>query len=404
MSAPAAPRSASFIIFLIVFLDLLGVGLIAPLTPYIVRRFDSSGTAVAILTLSYSAAQFLATPILGVLSDRLGRRRVLIPSILGSAAGYVLFATAGSLHLLLLSRIIDGFTGGNISTAQAAIADVTPPKDRAKAYGLVGAAFGLGFLLGPTFSALLSMWGMYAPIWAAAGLSLITAGLVYFALPETLPPERRRREPIGPRDLNPIAVLIRAWVVPGAAILLFAIFLLGFAHAELRAAFGVLMRDRFEYTERDAGWLFAFMGLVAILVQGGLVRRLAPLLGDRRTAMMGLPLGALGYALIPLAPSDVWIFPAIGLCGLGLGLAGPTLSGILSRTAPPDARGEVMGASQSASSLALVIGPLIAGTLYDHVGPGWPFWSAAAVVIAALAIVAAVRAGSGHEDAPPAVT
>lgn len=400
MPQPAAPRSASFIIFLIVFLDLLGVGIIAPLTPYIVRDFDSSGTAVAILTLSYSAAQFLATPILGVLSDRLGRRRVLIASILGSAGGYVLFATAGSLHLLFLSRIIDGFTGGNISTAQAAIADVTPPKDRAKAYGLVGAAFGLGFLLGPTFSAVLSMWGKYTPIWAAAGLSLFTAGLVWYALPETLPPERRRREPIGPRDINPFAVLLRAWAVPGAAILLVAFFAMGFAHAEMRASFGVLMRDRFEFTERDAGWLFAFMGLVAIIVQGGLVRRIAPVLGDRRTALLGLPIGAIGYALIPLAHTAPWVYPAIGLCGLGMGLAGPPLSGMLSRTAPHDARGEVMGASQSASSLALVLGPLLAGTLYDHIGFGWPFWTGAAFVLLAMAIVSAIRAGSGHEDAP----
>lgn len=397
---PAAPRSASFIIFLIVFLDLLGVGIIAPLTPYIVRDFDSSGTAVAILTLSYSAAQFLATPILGVLSDRYGRRRILIASTLGSAGGYVIFATAGAFHLLLLSRIIDGFTGGNIATAQAAIADVTPPKDRAKAYGLIGAAFGLGFLLGPTFSAVLSVWGKYVPIWAAAGLSLMTSAMVYFALPETLPPERRRREPIGPRDLNPFSILMRAWIIPGAAILLIALFALGFAHAELRASFGVLMRDRFAYTEHDAGWLFAFMGLVAIVVQGGLVRRIAPALGDRRTALFGLPIGALGYLLIPLAPSAAWVYPAIGLCGLGLGLAGPPLAGMLSRTATPDARGEVMGASQSASSLALVIGPLVAGTLYDRAGPGWPFWTASAVILCAIVIVNAVRVGKGHEDAP----
>lgn len=393
------PRAAAPIVFLIVFLDLLGVGIIAPLTPYIVRDFDSSGTAVALLTLSYSAAQFLATPVLGVLSDRLGRRRVLIPSILGSAAGYVLFATAGSLHLLLLSRIIDGATGGNISTAQAAIADVTPPRDRAKAYGLIGAAFGLGFLLGPTFSAVLSMWGKYTPIWAAAGLSLFTAGLVYFALPETLPPERRRREPIRARDLNPAAALLRAWIIPGVAGLLSAIFALGFAHAELRASFGVLMRDRFAYTERDAGWLFAFMGLVAIVVQGGLVRRLAPILGDRRTALIGLPLGALGYILIPFAGHAAWVFPAIGLCGLGMGLAGPPLSSLLSRAAPHDARGEVMGASQSASSLALVIGPLVAGALYDHVGFGWPFYTAGAIVLLTIILISAVREPHGHEPA-----
>lgn len=401
-------RSTSALIFTIVFLDLLGIGIIAPLSPYLVGRFDTSGTAVALLTLSYSAAQFLATPVLGVLSDRVGRRRVLLCSILGSSAGYVLFAMAGSLHVLFIARIIDGFTGGNIATAQAAIADVTEPKNRAKAYGMIGAAFGLGFLLGPAFSAVISHGAglivgpdraaashitMLAPIWAAAALSFITACLVYFLLPETLPAELRRRTPIGPRDLNPFAALARAWMVPGAAVVLAAIFAMGFAHAELRTSFGVFLRDEFSYNETKAAWIFAFMGLVAIIVQGGLVRKIAPWLGDRKTALVGLPIGAVGYALIPLAPQAAWVYPAIALCGLGMGLAGPPLAGILSRTAPLESRGEVMGASQSMQSLGLVLGPIAAGVMYDHGGKGWPFWTGALCVLVAMVIVMKIRDG-----------
>lgn len=368
-------------------MDLLGVGIIAPMSPYLVARFNASAFAVAMLTLSYSAAQLLATPVLGVLSDKLGRRPVLLFSILGSAAGYVLFALAGSLHILLLARIIDGATGGNISTAQAAMADVTPKKDRARAYGLIGAAFGFGFLLGPVFSALLVHIAPLAPIWAAAGLSLCTAGLVYFRLPETHPPERRRIEPVSVRDLNPFAAILRAWLLPGVGVLLSAIFAFGLAHAEFRAVFGKLMLDRFGLSEEQAGWLFAFMGFIAILVQGGLVRRVAPWLGDKRTILIGLPIGIVGYACIPLAP-EVWaVYGSIALCGLGMGLAGPPLTGILSRTAPPGLEGTAMGASQSASSLGLVVGPIIAGALYDSVGMGWPFWTAAGFIGIGLLIV-----------------
>ncbi|MEZ6241581.1 MAG: MFS transporter [Phycisphaerales bacterium] len=388
-------RSASALIFLIVFLDLLGVGLIVPLTPFIVERFNSTGTAVAMLTMSYSAAQFLATPVLGVLSDRFGRRPVLLVSLLGSCGGYVLFATAGTLPLLYVARVIDGITGGNISTAQAYIADVTPRKDRAKAYGLVGAAFGLGFMLGPAFSSLLSHLDLMAPVWAAAGLSLVTSGLVAALLPETLAPEARRKTPIGLGDLNPASVLVRTMRMPTVAVMLAAIFSAAFAHAELRASLGVMLRDKFQFNEMHVGRVFTYIGLVAILVQGGLVRRVSPLIGDRRAVLFGLPLAVVGYALIPLAPAGQWwwLLAVLGLMGLGAGFAGPSLTGILSRAAPEGEEGQVMGASQAVSALALVCGPILAGPLYDGVGKGWPFWSAAGVVLVSLLIVAFLRIG-----------
>jgi predicted MFS family arabinose efflux permease len=387
----ARKRGAPPLIFLIVLLDLLGVGLIAPLSPYIVERFDTSATAVAILTLSYSAAQFLSTPVLGFLSDRYGRRPVLLFSVFGSAIGYAIFATAGSLWVLFLARAFDGATGGNISTAQAYIADITPPEHRAKSYGLVGAAFGLGFTLGPAFGGLIVRLGLglMGPVWAACGLSLLTAGLIYLRLPETLPPEQRRHSGVRLNDLNPLRTLIGAVQLPNLAALFAAIFLMNLAHAELRTSFGVLLRDKLEYTESSTSWMFAYMGLMAIIVQGGLVRRVAPRLGDARTALVGLPLAALGYALIPLGTSGVWVGAALTILALGGGLAQPTLTSMISGRAPVDQQGRALGASQSASALALVVGPIAAGQLYDHVGRGWPFWTGAMVIGCAVLLVAA---------------
>ncbi|MFG0243421.1 MAG: MFS transporter [Phycisphaerales bacterium JB054] len=395
------PKGAGPLIFLIVFLDLLGVGLIVPLGPYIVERFSSTGMAVAILTLSYSAAQFLATPCLGAISDRVGRRPVLLLSVLGSAVGYVVFALAGSLPVLYLSRVLAGATGGNISTAQAYLADITPPKDRAKAYGIVGAAFGLGFTLGPAISSMLAEFGLMTPVWAAAGLSFVTAGLVAMFLPETLPVEARAEERLRLRQFNPFGMILETLKIPLVPAMLAAIFALAFAHAELRMGLGVLLRDKFDYTEIDNARVFTFIGLVAVVVQGGVVRKVSPWLGDRRVVLIGLPIAALGYALIPVVPSAHWggLLIALGLLGLGGGVAGPSITGMLSRLAPKSEEGKVMGASQSISALALVFGPLAAGRLYDGVGQGWPFWTAAGVVVLALLIVAVRGVGRGGDGA-----
>jgi MFS transporter, DHA1 family, tetracycline resistance protein len=395
---PAKPRGAGALIFLIVFLDLLGVGLIVPLGPYIVERFSTTATAVALLTMSYSSAQFLSTPCLGVLSDRFGRRPVLLLSLLGSAGAYVVFALAPALWVLYASRVLAGATGGNISTAQAYIADITPAHERAKAYGLVGAAFGVGFTLGPAFSSMLVVYGLMTPVWAAAGLSLTTAVLAGLFLPETVPAEARRGAVIRARQFNPFAAILATLRLPLIPAILGSIFAIAFAHAEMRASLGVLLRDKFAYDEVGTARVFTFIGLVAVVVQGGLVRRVSPLLGDRRVVLLGLPLAALGYAAIPIAPTGHWgwLLGAVGLMGLGAGLAGPSMTGILSRLAPPGREGQVMGASQSLTALALVVGPLVAGPLYDGVGPGWPFWSAAAVLGVALAGFAGL--GVGRRD------
>lgn len=389
--------------FLIIFLDLLGVGIIAPIAPFVVARFEADGAffgtalAVTLLTLSYSAAQFLATPVLGALSDRVGRRPVLLGSMIGTAAGYVLFALGatvggGSYWVVLGARVLDGATGGNISAAQAALADITPPAERAKAFGLVGAAFGLGFTLGPAISAMLSGFGPLAPVWASAGLAMVTSVLIAVYLPETLAREHRRAGRMTAADFNPLGTLARAMMIAGLPVLLGVVFLVNFAHAEMRTTFALFLKEHLGMDQRHAGWMFAYVGLMAVLVQGVLVRKVEPALGARRTAVIGLPIAACGYGLIPLADSSWVMLGAITLMALGGGLAGPSISSMLSSSAGPEKQGTVLGASASVAALSLVVGPVAAGLLYDHAGDAWPYWTGAcAVVLGWLVLTLRVR-------------
>ncbi len=395
-------KTATALIFGIIFLDMMGIGLIAPLTPYITANFGGTAIEVGILTSCYSGAQFLASPVLGALSDRFGRRPILIISLIGTSIGYFIFASAKVFWLLVAARVLDGVTGGNISTAQAYIADITPPKDRAKMFGMMGAAFGLGFTLGPALGALLAGLGQMAPIYAAGVLSLVAAGLVALKLPETLPPSRRTKGAVTFATLNPAASMAKARAIHGVPIFLLIVFVLSLAHAELRSSLGIYAKNRFGFNEQKADLMFAFMGIIAIIVQGGLVRVLAKHVKDRVLVLLALPIAAAGFALMPF-PHTVWgMLAGLAIAALGMGLAGPNLNGMLSRASGERAQGIAMGASQSASSLALVIGPMIATPLYDHAGKMWPFLSAGAFILIAWAVFAAVRP-QAPDAAPVAV-
>ena len=229
---------------------------------------------VGLLALSFAAAQFLATPALGLVSDRIGRRPVLILSVLGSGLAYVVFGFAHALWLLFAARIVDGLTGGNISAAQAYIADVTPPSARAKNMGLIGAAFGLGFIFGPALGGLLARISLETPAFAAGGLSLVTAAFGYFVLPESLPPERRRREPLRLAELNPARQVGAALLRPELRPFLFALFALNFALSGLQTNFAVFTLTRFGLGPEQNAVIFSFLGIVAALMQGVVMRRL----------------------------------------------------------------------------------------------------------------------------------
>lgn len=383
-TAPVAPAARKALIFVIltVFLDLLGVGILMPVIPYLTGRFRDDALTVGALALSFSAAQFLALPVLGGLSDRWGRRPVLLISLFGSGIGYVLFGIGGALWVLFLSRILDGATGGNISVAQAYIADVSGPEDRAKNMGLIGAAFGIGFIIGPAAGGALSKISLEAPAWAAAILCFANVSFGLFHLPESLPREARKHGPFRPQDWNAFTAVGRALRAPELQTLMLGALAINVAMSGLQSNFAVLTLKRYGYGPDDNAILFAYLGVLAALAQGVLVRRVIPALGEERTARTGLVLNCLGFSLMAYAPSPLWIYLAIAFTAAGNGLVMPSMTSILAHRAGPGRQGEVLGSMQALASLGRIFGPLIAGWSFDHIATGAPYWFGSAVLAA----------------------
>ena len=396
MSAPrpgAAPpepttdpkqRRTLIFVFLTVFLDLLGAGILIPIMPYLVRQFRTDALTVGMLSVAFSIAQFVAAPVLGALSDRIGRRPVLIFSILGSAFGYFLFGWAGSLWVMFIARIIDGATGGNISTAMAAIADTSAPKDRAKNFGLIGMAFGLGFIIGPALGGILSKISLQAPAYAAGCVALVTATFGYFFFPETLPPERRKTGMVTLAESNPLQSVAGALARPEIRMFLFALFFLNFAFAALQTNFSNYTIERFQFGPDDNAWAFAFIGVLAALMQGVVVRKLMPILGERTMAIQGFVLFFVGFLLVAYAPTAFWLFPGIALIAIGSSFTNPTLNAMISQRSAANEQGSILGTTQSVLSLTRVAGPAWAGFIFDRMGPSSPYWAGAAFIALAL--------------------
>jgi DHA1 family tetracycline resistance protein-like MFS transporter len=377
-------------VFVIVFIDLIGFGIVIPILPIYAEAFGPSAVELGLLMASFSAMQFIFAPILGRLSDRVGRRPVLLVSMVGSAVGYVMFGFAGSMAMLFASRIIDGISGGNISTAHAVIADITSPEDRAKGMGLLGAAFGLGFILGPAISGLLLQFGTWLPGVAAAVASMIAFTMVLFFLPETLDPSAKREARRHPLNL---ASLRDAVSHPFIGACLVIVFLIIFGFANFETTFAQYATAERGFTLKTVPWLFVYAGVLGALVQGGLIRRLAPLFGEVKLVIGGNVLSFVALLAIPLFPGRPALYTLLAVLALGQGLASPALSALVSKLVNPDEVGGVMGVYQGMSSLARVVAPFVAQLAYDRAG-AWPLWiGAAAMLIAGVVGLAGLPRG-----------
>jgi len=374
-----ARKSTLLVVFLVVFIDLMGFGIVIPLLPLYGERYHPSPALFGLLMAVFSLMQFLFAPVLGRLSDRFGRRPILLLSLAGSVAGYLLFGLQHSLALLFLSRIVSGVMGANVATAQAVIADVTKPEERAKGMGLIGAAFGLGFILGPAIGGLAVQWGEGAPGFIAAGLSGLALLLAAWKLPETWTEERRFGRVEAARGWFSLPRLWSALGHPQIGLVLVVFFLATFAFSNFESTFALYLEGRMKLSTQHVTWVFVFVGLVAAVVQGGLVGQLAKRFGERHLALTGALLLVPGYLAILAAPTVGWLLLSLPLLALGAGLLNPSLSSLVSRLATADEQGGVLGVYQSVASLGRIAGPFYGVFVFREFGAPWPYATAAGV-------------------------
>jgi multidrug resistance protein len=373
------------IIFLTVFIDLIGFGIVIPILPLYAQHFGATEWTNGILLGIYSGMQFLSAPVLGKISDRVGRRPVLLVSLLCTAAGFAVMGFARTLAWLFIARIVPGIAGGNISTAQAYIADITTPEERSRAMGMIGAAFGLGFILGPAIGGILSQVNIAAPFLFASALALINAVLVFIRLPESLSPEHRASA----EDRAPIAEVFRhGWHLP-ALMASYFFSIAGFAM--MTTNYALFTHERFGYDQKQNGYVFAFIGIIGALVQGGLLRQLLKRQSEKSLAVVGVALLIVGMALLPLVASLATLLTVSAVIGIGNSFVTPTLNGLASRSAERSWQGRVIGLMQSSGSLARWGGPLLAGKLLSmDVGHAYygrtPFWAASGILCVALVL------------------
>ena len=384
-------------LFLIVLVDLIGFGIIIPLLPFYAERYDASPDQVGLLMATYSLAQFLTAPFWGRLSDRVGRRPVLLFTIAGGTAAYVWMGFAESLTALFLARAVGGAMAGNIATAFAYVADVTTPDERAKGMGKIGAAFSLGFILGPAIGGLLAgadpaTADFRSPVLAAAALSGTAMVLALLFLKESHPPGARRP---GDDGTAPQTTLLGVLRTPAMALLIGTSFLATFVFGGLEATFALWSERRFDWGPEQNGYLFAAIGVLGALIQGGAIGRLTRRFGEARLIVQGAAALAVGIAFIPLAPSPPWLVVAMLMVMYGFSIINPSLNSLISRRVVVGNHGQAMGIGRSATTLARVFGPAWAGFLFAALGKDWPFYAGAVVMVVVIALgLRVVRATS----------
>lgn len=375
-------RSPLFLMALTVFIDITGFGLILPLLPFWAERLGAGPVGVGLILTVYALAQFLFTPVLGSLSDRYGRRPVILISLLIEALGFALTALAGALSFLLLARFIGGLGSSNLGSAQAVVSDVTPPAGRARGMGAIGAAIGLGFVVGPALGGALTALGTMVPFWAAMGVALVNALLVWRFLPET---RKRQADAADQPAEQRKAALFGGWRslrYPAVARLVGINLLFTIAFTAMETVFPLFSQRVFGWTAEQNGYIFTYVGVVVVVMQGGLVGQLVRRFGEKALLIGGLALLAVGLALLPFSATLGVLLLALGLLSAGEGAVSPTSSALLSFAGPAEAQGETLGLAQGVSGLGRIIGPLAAGSLFA-VGVAVPFWAGAALVLLA---------------------
>lgn len=376
------------IIFVTVFIDLVGFGIIIPMLPFYAEAYGASALQIGLLATSFSLMQFLFAPVWGRLSDRFGRRPIILTGLLGSAVSYFAFGLADSLAMLFVARIVAGIAGANIPTAQAFIADSTTAENRAKGMGLIGAAFGLGFTLGPAIGGFLSQWGYHMPAFFAAALSMANFVAGWFLLPESLARDKRGARQRAGR----VAAFQTALARPALPLVLLMSFIVMMAFSAFESMFALFAGARFGYGATTIGYLFAWVGIVLALVQGVLVGRVVPRVGEHRLVPAAILLMALALAGHALAPNVPTLMAAMGLLAVGMGFNSPATLSMVSRLADPSDQGATLGVSQSLASLARIVGPVWGGLVFDWFGIAVPMLAASGLMLVACAIsLVAVR-------------
>lgn len=384
---PGTPRKrARVAVFVTVLLDLLGFGMILPILPFYGLDYGATDFQIGLLFACYSAAQLVFSPLLGRLSDRLGRRPLLIASIATNVVAHTAFAYAGTFWVLVAARTVSGAAASNIGIAQAYMADVSSRQERSKAMGMIGAAFGLGFILGPAFGGLLSRHSLRAVPLGAAALALVNLAMAATWLPESLS-AARREERRGERWLDPrrLADVVRDRPLLGLLTLFFFVTL---CFAVMEATFALFAEERFAWTESEVSWTFVYIGVLVVLVQGVLIGPLVRRFGERRLIPAGVTAMAAGLLLMSAARSQPALIVAAGLLAVGTGLNGPSTLGLLSKLTAEGSQGGVLGLSRSFGSLARVLGPLAGTWAFQELGAAVPFRGAG--VLMALMITAAL--------------
>jgi DHA1 family tetracycline resistance protein-like MFS transporter len=382
------------ILFLVVFVDMVGFGIVVPVLPLYTERFGASPITIGALLAVYSGMGFIFAPLVGLLADRFGRRKILLLSTIGQATGFFIMGAAKSVFWLFVARTIDGIFGANTSAAQAYVADVTPSEKRSRALGWLGAAFGLGFICGPLLGGILSRVSLGAPFYFASALAAANALLIFFVLPETLPPEAQTH-PIRP-NLLPGSDATQSRTI-GSLIASYFLFMTGFAI--LTSFFAIFTEDRFGFDASQNGYIFAGVGAIGVIVQGGLLGPLVGRFGEKRLAAVGMALLAISIFSLPLTEQiPTFLLTGVGIA-VGNALVNPTVSGLVSQTVDKYHQGRALGLMQSGASLGRCLGPILGGWLASNArhtldfGKA-PFWTSSAILLISLAVTTTVTAPS----------